>query len=35
MQDDAVGSAAATLLQQLLLNLKMELVKEQGELQYP
>ena len=31
MQDDAVGSAAATLLQQLLLHLKAELIKELGE----
>ena len=31
MQDDAVGSAAATLLHQLLLHLKDDLVKATGQ----
>ena len=31
MQDDAVGSAAATLLHQLLLHLKEDLVKATGQ----
>lgn len=30
MQDDAVGSAAGSLLHQLLLHLKLELVKKAG-----
>ena len=35
MQDDAVGSAAATLLHQLLLHLKDDLVKATGQAVQP
>ena len=31
MQDDAVGSSAATLLTQLLLHLKTDMIKDSGQ----